>query len=164
MSIDEHPALAADSKQKDQQAIIDLLDRLVPEDGRSIPLLVDPSKGPQDVKLPGYVSARSQVRVLRLLRPHLAPLENKGLGDGLQGLINSVMDDDTLVDVLDDAFDIAYPGFIHRAVGDRRDEDGQPVRVTDLASIEDVVFSLVPIVARPIRKAIEAGGPLFSNG
>jgi len=154
---DETPVEAVTTASLD---VLSLLERLVPPEGAEV-VDIDGNR----YRLPGALSANQQVRCLRILRG----LSNLGVDDGtmlriragrlsateLIGALAGLLDNEELLGMLDDAFEVAFPKVV-RDVRERQGPNVPAVKMIDVFSIEDMVGSLVPFFARILIRGIRA--------
>ena len=139
--------------QSDSQAILDLLDSLVPDDEQTT--ITDVGGHPYTVQ--ARASMARQVQVGRVFKAAMS----SGLGDRIRGaaeggqraivmaVVAWAIDDDAAQGMLDAAFDAAFPGTLRDAHAANPDEG---TRARDLFPAEEIAMALLPFCARPAKR------------
>lgn len=133
--------------------IVSLLETLVPKD-----LVIFDLEG-NKYKLPSKISARRQIKALRvveqagqLMSTIDAPAEAFGDVQAMLKVATTLLSDDRVLDILDEAFEACYPGITQGF-------DGNP---TDNFDVEELIKSFGPL-AVAFAKTMTKAGTLLSR-
>jgi len=141
--------------QSDSQAILDLLDSLVPDDEQTT--ITDIGGHPHTVR--ARASMARQVQVGRVFRAAMS----SGLGDRVRdaaeggqraivmAAVSWAIDDDAAQGMFDDAFATAFPGTLRDA---HANNPGEGSRARDLFPAEEIAMALLPFCARPAKRLV----------
>ena len=121
-------------------------------------------------RLPGAVSARVQVEILRIVES-LASLPAGALLSGTEqtargavALLLSLAHEPRVLDALSEAFGIAHPGAVERARAAVVEAGGKAGDAADLFAIEEIVAGLVPLFVRLVKRGTSAAQAVGVRG
>lgn len=157
---------AAAEKQRDGLAQLrTIIDTMVPP--RSV-TVVDVLGN--EHRLPGAVSARVQVEILRIVES-LASLPAGALLSGTEqnargalSLLLTLAHEPRVLDALSEAFGIAHPGAVERARAAVQAEGGTARDAADVFAVEEIVAGLVPLFVRLVKRGTSAAEAVGVRG
>lgn len=157
---------AAEAKQRDGLAQLrTIIDTMVPP--RTVEVV--------DVlgntyRLPGAVSARVQVEILRIVEglaslPAGALLSGTGAdARGALSLLAALAHEPLVLASLSEAFGIAHPRVVATAIEAVRADGGQPKDAADVFAVEEIVAGLVPLFVRLVKRGTSAAEAVGVRG